>query len=540
MTRFKTPTPASRTDSLGRGARFITMVVRSCLPGVLAGILAGMCAAPVTAAEKPEVLLLPLKIFAPQEQHTFLRQGLRSMFVSRLTGEGLSVVSDKEMEKLLQEGDRNGIDSEGRAEELVRRAGAGYGIFGSVTTLGGGYSLDLALLDVTKTPPSLERVTEATEQDRLIPKLADVAYRFRAIIEGIDYRRLMAGGPGAATGEQGPMGLFFQATAEGQTFQPAGYTNMRMAVMSFDVADLNGDGVKEIVVTGRNKLIIAHRENENLVMKDMLNVAVGEEFLRVSLADGDKDGTFEIYLVSLYGMRAQTNVYTWNKTFQKRFRQDGHINALRDNQTGRTVFLFQNSMLNQFFSGDIYVMEYEGRGELTKKNAIDFDDGAQIHTLAYADINRDAVGEFIGLQENGYLTVWTPDGTMLWEGTTELGGSNNAVEVGERDSPDELPPRTEISGRVIAADLDGDGRREILAARNFAGFDLLERLRIYKTSRIFAYKTEGSVLEKAWSTRKINYSIADLQVVGNTIYMAGQKGQFSKMSAGESRIMWFE
>lgn len=495
---------------------------------------------PAAAAETPRVLLMPLTIHAPQDHHAFLKEGLRSMFVSRLANEGLDVMSEEAAAGVLQEADRDGIESDERAEALTRRSGAGYGIYGSVTTLGGGYSLDLALVDLTKTPPKLTRISEATNQEQLIPKLADVAYRFRAVIEGVDPRRFLAAA-GGATEDEDAAGLLFQSADDGHTFQPTGYTSVRMNIVSFDVGDLEGDGTSEIVIISRSKLVIAKRDSGTLAMQDVLNVGTGEEFLRVSVGDADRDGRSEIYLVSLYGKRAQTTAYHWDGEFRERFRMPGHLNAVRDVKIGKTVLLFQNSKLEQLFSGDIHRMELEGQGKPARKEKIPFEEGAQLYTLAFADINRDAVGEFLGLQEGGYLCVWDPTGTLLWQGTTKLEGSNNQVTLGARPSPGQEPTPIELTGRVMAADLDRDGRREVIAAHNLSIFDILERFRIYKESRILAYKTESSaVLSKTWVTRKINYAIADLQVDGTTLYVVGQKGRFSKMGTGSSRIMWFE
>ena len=51
---------------------------------------------------------------------------------------------------------------------------------------------------------------------------------------------------------------------------------------------------------------------------------------------------------------------------------------------------------------------------------------------------------------------------------------------------------------------------------------------------------KGTTLSRAWTTREIQYAIEDIQKEGTAIYLAGLKGQLSKMSAEKSRIMWFE
>ncbi len=524
-------TAASRAPQpLLRTLLFILLVLLFGVPGT------------VGAKDRPQVLLLPFRIFAPAEQHAFLNQGLRSMFISRLTGEGLDVLPDKAMEGLLEAEDREGVISEERAQALGGRSGAGYAIFGSVTTMGGGYSLDLAMLDLKKDPPKLTRIAEAMEENQLIPRLADVAYQFRGVIEGVDPRRYQMGlGSGGTLPEgEGTMGLFFQPTAESYGFQPSGHTSLRTAVVSFDSGDMDGDGVAEFAILSRDRIIIAVRDEDTMVVKDQMVVDTGEEFLRVSVGDMNGDGRAEIYLVRLYGKRAQSSVFQWRGGFQKITEEAGHLNVVKDPMIGRTLLLYQGSNLSRIFAGPIYRMEVDSDHKMTRGKEIPLEK-AQLYTLTAADLNRDGTLEFLGLNDRNYLHVWTVDGKVLWSETKELGGSNNAVEVGDVAGQGDLAPRTEINGRVLVADVDNDGKREVIAARNIAIMDVLERLRVYKTSRLIAYSVgEGTTLNRAWTTREIQYAIADLQKEGTAIYIAGQQGQHSRLSSGKSQIMWFE
>ncbi len=501
---------------------------------------AAAAAPPARCENKPRVLLLPFRVFAPEDKQGFLGQGLHSMFVSRLESEGLDLIPQEVSRRMLSTDELKGVSGEGRAEELGQEVQADYVIFGSVTALGGGYSLDLGILDLQKDPPELTRISEATNEEQLIPKLADVAYQFRAVVEGVDVRRYQAASPGGVLPEgEGSMGLFFRPTAESYGFQPSGYSTLRTAIVSLDTGDLNGDGKVEIVAVSRSRLLVTQREGDSLILKDQIEAGMGEEFLRVSTGDLDGDRKAEIYLVRLSGKRAQSTIYTWDGGFRKIGSYSGHLNVIKDQRAGRTMLLSLGSKLNKFFSGKIHRMEPGSNGSISKGEGLPLK-GPQLYSLTLADLNRDGRMEFLGLDEKGYLTVWDAGGKALWEGNEKLGGSNNTVEVGNLPGPGDLPPIQEINGRVIVADVDKDGTREVIAAKNISIMDVLERLRVYKTSKLIAYKSEGTSLSQAWTTREIQYAVADIQEEGGTIYLGCQKGQFSKMSEGSSRIMWFE
>ncbi len=520
-----------------------TRAFRLCRICLLVALLATFLFTSGSAARadaRPKVLLLPFQIHAPEEQHSFLSQGLRSMFVSRLTGEGLDILPDDTTLGLLTDEDQKGVHSDDRAMELGMQAGAEHVIFGTVTAMGGAFSLDLGIVDLNKDPPKMIRVSEATEESRLIPKVADVAYQFRGIIEGVDPRRFQtAFGSERLPEGEGTMGLFFQPTAESYGFEPSGFINMRTMVVSMDTGDLNGDGKGEIVFLSRDRLMVASRDEDTMVLKSQMNAGTGEEFLRVSVGDMDGDGRAEIYLVRFYGQRAQTQVLAWDGEFRRLAEHAGHINLVKNEGMGKRFLLFQNSKINRLFVGDIFHMELGPGNALNRKEVLPLE-GALIYTLAIADLNRDGHVEFLGLDKSRHLTIWDQNGKSLWQGNQVLGGSNNIVELGDRPGQGDDMPMTELNGRVIVADIDGDGTEEVIAFRNIADIEFLERFRVYKKSRLFAYKVEGLTLERAWSTREIRYAMADIQKEGRTIYLAGHKGERSKMGVGSSRIMWFE
>ncbi len=103
---------------------------------------------PLMAADK-RVVFFPVTVHADPSK-SYLRQGFTSMFVSRLAGGGIEVIDEGQYGALLSDKEKEGVISRDRAEKLARKLGAEYAVFGSVTTLGEGYSLDFSVLDLKK------------------------------------------------------------------------------------------------------------------------------------------------------------------------------------------------------------------------------------------------------------------------------------------------------------------------------------------------------------------------------------------------------
>jgi hypothetical protein len=527
---------------------------------------------PAIASTK-SLVLFPLAIYADQSK-AYLGQGITSMLISRISGAGIEMIPDEKYIPLLDEKEKEGGVANKRAEELARGLKADYAIFGSITAIGGGYSLDLSFLEVGKDGSKLTRISKAVDEDQLIPQLSDVAYQLRARIQGkelparktvVEPSRKLAGKPGRKIQEkpavlpkprtakgifsqiesdkQGPTaiekGLLFKPTREYQGFKPTGKISVGMSVMAFDMGDLDAKAGAELLVLGRKKLLLYARQGASFVLKDTLKAGFGEDFLKVSVGDIDNDGMAEIYLVSRYGVRARSTVLQWAGMFKRLDRRAGHMQAVKDPISGKALLIFADSKVDEFFSSRIYNMDYENQGKLTKKEQLPKLTGAQFYTLAIFDTDKDGDPEWIGLGDESRLYVWDKQGEVLWSGDKKLGGTNNAIELGDAE-PGDSPPRIAFNTRLLITDIDADGDREILAIKNIPLVEHVLHFKVYTKSLLIVYRIEGQRLSPAWTTGDIDWCLTDMQVQGQTLFLAAQKGKVSNVGKGSSQIMWFE
>ena len=509
-------------------------------------------------ASAKTVVLLPLKIHA-DESKSYLGEGVKSMLLSRLSRGDIEVISDEKVTDLLDEGDKRGITVQKRAEDLARRLEANYAIFGSITAIGGGYSLDLSLLQISQSGSTVKRVSKAVDEDQFIPQLSDVAYQLRAMIEGREipapkaeqkvavlpeaqttkglFSEVEQEKPGSPTAKKG---LSLKPTSEYQDIKPTGTISVDMAVMAFDLGDLDGDRMAEFVVLGRKSLSVYQRHGASFALRDTLKASGGEEFLKVSVGDVDANGRAEIYLVGLSGQRARCTVLEWNGGFNRLYRQTGHLQAVKDPAGGKPLLLFQDSTVTNFFLGKTYLMGYDSGGSLTKGEELPGIRGAQFYTLAHYDLDSDGNHEWLGLGEDSRLYVWDQQGKVLWKGDKKIGGTNNAINIGEVIGYGEDPPLVTFNSRLLIADIDGDGNREILVIKNIPLLGFMPNLWVYTKSNLIAFRIEGTSLSPALTTGEIDYCLVDTHMEGSTLFLATQKPKTTAFSKGSGLIMWFE
>ena len=488
--------------------------------------------------DRYKVALFPLVLHADPSK-AYLRPGLKSMLVSRLSGEDIELIRDDAVLSLLTEEEKGGIASRERAEALGKALSATHVIFGSVTSMGEAYSIDLSIIDLEKGKAT--QVTETAGENELITVMADVVYQFRAAVDGIDLRaRRAASRPsGLFPEQQTTRGLFFKPDSEGIGVDPTGRVSLRMDLMAMDIADMDGDGTSEMIVVERSKALIYRKTDQSFALRGTLKAPLGEVFLKVSVGDADRDGFQEIYLVGRYGLEARTTIWKWDGKFKALGKKRGHIVVLKEPTKSRPILLFQNTKSDDFFRGPIYRMEYDEKGKLSRKKPLKGFEKAQIYTLTLFDSNGDGVAEFLGLNEFSRLHLWDNDGTVLWRDDRELGGTNNSIRHKQGLGGD-LEALIQFNSRLVMADIDKDGTKEVLAISNTPLVDNLEHFKVYEKSRLVVYKVKGGGLTPSMTSMTMRHCLTDMQTDGGVIYLAAQKAKYTNIGEGASRIMWFE
>lgn len=219
---------------------------------------------------------------------------------------------------------------------------------------------------------------------------------------------------------------------------------------------------------------------------------------------------------------------------------DGHLRALKVPDQDNFLFLFQNSEFNRFYSGKIYFMKPDPNGKLVKGDEIKLPKEARFYTLSLIDLQHDGKPALMGLGKNSRPYIWDMNGDDIWNGDETLGGTNNAVALKQASTYKDEEIRFEIESPMIITDVDHDGKKELLAIKNISIVEILRDFKQYSTSQLVAYKIEGTGLNQAWVSKEIPYCIMDMAIDGKTLYMAVAKTKMTNLSAGSSRIMWFE
>ncbi len=502
-------------------------------------------------SETKKIILFPPVLYS-QRPMPYLLQGIKTMLVSRLSRQDVQVITSDKVAGL-SETEKKGMIDRKRAEEVARAEQAQYAVFGSVTILGKGYSLDLSLLDLTKNPAKLTHVSEAMSEDEFIPRLGKVVKQFYNLIENrypppksLSYLG-EAGKPAAPSKQlfaslnpresEEPTEGIFRSTRSIPSVQPSGILSATKLFLSIDLDDVDGDHNPEMAVVTPRELIIYKKLGNRLKQVDKAKISMGKRFLKVSLGDMNGNGKAEIYAVWYQDRgRVYTTVYEWQGKLQKLFKRPGHFRVVKGSL--RPYLIYQDSKPLDLFYGNIFRMRYSADGRLVRLTKLPALKYSRFYTILLIDLGKDKNPEYIGLGQHNKLSIWDGTGKLLWRDDKSIGGTNNAVDLVEFSTEKDLP-RVPFDSRLCLVDIDGDGVKEVIAAKNIPIVARLEHFRFYDKSRLLGYRFRGATLHREWETSKFPYCIVDIQQYNKALYIAFQKPKIKNFGKARSRIMWF-
>lgn len=136
--------------------------------GLIRAVVLGLllCLLPLSAwATKPKVAVLPFLVHAKQEDQARLAEKIELLLLPAIITPSMEVIPTQEVAEV---GYHPSLDSV-QARRAGGRLGADYVIYGSLTKLGGSYSLDARLLEMSKeTPLSFHRQGEGEESLKVL------------------------------------------------------------------------------------------------------------------------------------------------------------------------------------------------------------------------------------------------------------------------------------------------------------------------------------------------------------------------------------
>jgi len=299
--------------------------------------------------------------------------------------------------------------------------------------------------------------------------------------------------------------------------------------IGMSIGDVDNDGKNEIVIIDMSNIMIYRKEGNFLKLLQKIPGESHEQYLSVDVADIKGDGAKQIIVTSLFRNFPDSFVLEYKDG--KYVKIASHLRwFLRVIEIGgKHVLLGQEMGINNPFENPIYEIVWKN-GSCQQGQRMKIPQGLFVYGLAIAPLEKNGPDMIMALDSYDYLRVYGETDrsidrvdalggsrAAIWKSHEIFGGSNNYF---DRTMPQLSPTNPEdrdkmpyVNLRIINRGIGKDGRAELIIAKNFSQERRwFENLRIFTSSEVYYMEWDGLGFTEKWRTRKIQGYVADYQI----------------------------
>ncbi len=444
-----------------------------------------------------KVLIIPFSINTPENATEYLKNAIFDMLSSRLfCKEEVEVIDKYQSKRIIGKVDTKNMTKK-LAIALGKKAGADFVIYGSVTKIGQGTSIDARVVE-TRNGEIVSYVYETGARlDEIVPKIDMLAKEINHKVFGKEipkeqfayytypppnyvpppYHYPTYGTKASPPKEKNPY------RREKSLNQPRGVPvvvkekikkskkvevhkgvpiggklskgrvwaskkgiwvsqSFSHLFKGMDIGDVNNDGKNEIVLVDDKSVYVYQKQGQGLKLLAKLETEGLAKLLGVDVADINENGTPEIFVTSISKDILNSFVIEYrNGKFKKIATNIPYFLRVVETPNGKKKLFGQelslggNCFMKPKFFGKIYELSYNG-GKYTKtgKSLGDLF-GYPVYSFAMADFDGDGNIEIATIDGDEKLRLLTTNGKeTIWRSKENFGLSNNFVDFHE-ESP---------------------------------------------------------------------------------------------------------
>lgn len=296
------------------------------------------------------------------------------------------------------------------------------------------------------------------------------------------------------------------------------------------IGDVDGDGLNEIVTIDKKTVRIYRKKGKEirLAYPSMVGAAANT-YLAVDVADINGNGIKEIFVTCFTGRILNSFVLEFDpkdKKFKRIATDIPYFFRVIENSSG-IMLLGQNMGTEKPFMNAIYEFFWE-KGKYVEGRKIKAPLGTSIYGLTIDRLDNSSADMIVVLDEFDHIMTCEETeqpleklqklfGKSICQRTDEqYGGSSNFLDFPRPQfaSPNiDTQPLYFINTRILTYDVSGKGKREIIIVKNMSPIGrILANVKEFTSSEIYDLEWDGAGLVENWRTRKIQGYVADYQI----------------------------
>lgn len=296
-----------------------------------------------------------------------------------------------------------------------------------------------------------------------------------------------------------------------------------------DIGDVNGDGLNETVIIDNQNVLIYQKKGSEFSMVQQISRRSHSSLISVDVADINRNGIKEIIVSSYTGAIVDSFVIEFTKgKFETLVEGLPWFMRVIESTPGSPMLLGQRIGVNlDPLDTPIYEILWQ-EGRYREGQRMKIPEGLPVYGLTIDKLTPGGSEKILALSDYDYLFVFEPtekplaevltfggSNEFLWKSEEYFGGSNISIEpigdMGAGRGADQ-PQRRYINLRILPYDTNKDGKHEFIVVKNHSSAGrLLTNVRLFSSAEVFNLEWDGMGMVENWRTKKINGYIADFQ-----------------------------
>jgi hypothetical protein len=299
------------------------------------------------------------------------------------------------------------------------------------------------------------------------------------------------------------------------------------------VGELTGDGTMKLAITDGQGVYIY--ELTKAGVKEIWNTPGNgfDNIIALDAADLKQTGVAQLFVTNYteMGLRSYVLEYQDGKFVKILGDVRLHFRVL-DGPDGRPQLYGQEAGYDLSDANPFHgpVRKYSWQGDrLVGAEAVPLPKAfSAIYGFTVADLDKDGSPKVLVLDRQDYLRIFDKAGSEIYHSSDHYGGSETTLDYFPEGSKIPSPKadrandttgaalephKIMLQGRMYFADIMGDGKKQLVVARNTPSTGYIFNTRMYDKGKIFGLSWDGLGMQSVWETRELPGYIADFALV---------------------------
>lgn len=290
-----------------------------------------------------------------------------------------------------------------------------------------------------------------------------------------------------------------------------------------DIGNVTGDGLNKVVIIDNHNVSIYQKKADDFNLIQKIPGKSHENYVAVDVADINNNNIKEIIVTNVIRNTVESFVleHKDGKFVKIASKLPWFLRVI--NTDSGPLLLGQRRGIDKPFNTPIHEIVWED-GQYKEGKAMKIPLGLSVYGLTIDSLGTAGGEKVFALDDYDYLNIYEPtdkplsrihvfggSSERIWKSDDPFGGSNTSIE--NVDLPQDAPDKnTYINLRILTFDTNKDGKKEIIIVKNFSSTGrVFKNIKLFTSSEVYDLEWDGLGLAENWRTRKINGYVTDYQ-----------------------------